>query len=88
MTFEIGSIVTFEARNSRGQEGEGEILPAIVMKQHPDGSLQLWAFHFQGSNLVYSIRPEEVKLVIGPAPTAVEKKYNAFAEKFSFRDKS
>ena len=72
MTVEIGTIVTLEARGSRGDEGEGRIIPAIVIGQHPDGSLQLFAFHFEGSHLVHSIPVEAVQIVGGakfpPAP--------------------
>jgi hypothetical protein len=62
----VGTIVQFEARNTRGQETEGDIIPAIVLRQWDDGSLALFAFHFAGTNYVHTIRVEEVEILTEP----------------------
>jgi hypothetical protein len=61
---EVGSIVRFRG----GREGnEGEIYPAIVIGEWPDGSLQLFAFQFESSRLVYSIPADQCEVVYDPA---------------------
>jgi len=80
---EVGTIVRFEARNTRGQETEGEIIPAIVLKQWEDGSLALFALHFSGSNYVRSIRTEEVEIVT--VPNAHQQANNALLHKFALK---
>ena len=42
----IGRMVTIEAPGSRGDEGNARTVPAVVTAQWPDGSLQLFVFHF------------------------------------------
>jgi len=59
----IGTIVTVEAPGSRGTEGETRTIPAIVLSQWPDGSLELFAFHFEGSFLMRSIPVDDVRVV-------------------------
>lgn len=75
MIVEIGAIVTFEAQGGRGDNGQPRIIPAIVMAQHPDGSLQLFAFHFEGSHLVHSIPVEQCKVVMAPAKNVLGGKF-------------
>ena len=48
----IGTIVIVEAPGSRGEESDVRMIPAVVMKQWPDGQLQLFAFHFEGAFLI------------------------------------
>lgn len=60
---QIGTIVTIEAPGSRSSSGETRQIPAIVIGEWPDGSLQLFAFHFEGSFLINSIPLASVKLV-------------------------
>ena len=67
MEIEIGSIVTFEMPGSRETSGVAQRVPAIVLGQWPDGSLQLYAFHFQGQHLVQSIRVQDVDVVFNRA---------------------
>ena len=76
MEIKLGYTVTFEARGARGDNGDTREIPAIVIGIHPDGSLQLFAFHFEGSHLVHSIRREDVTVVTAPQPQP--------ADKFSF----
>ena len=66
MIVAIGSIVTIQARGSRNDQGETKTIPAIVLCQHPDESLMLWAFHFEGSNYIHSIPFDQVTLVVTP----------------------
>jgi len=44
----VGTIVTVVAPGSRGSAGEAQEIPAIVLKQYSDFSLDLYAFHFEG----------------------------------------
>jgi hypothetical protein len=60
---EIGTIVRFQAPNWRGAEGEVRWLAAVVIGQWPDGSLQLYAFHFEGSFLVNSFPARNVEVL-------------------------
>jgi hypothetical protein len=60
---EVGSIVRFEAPGSRDAEGQTRVIPAVVIGQWPNGSLQLYALHFEGSFLVNAIPLEAVELV-------------------------
>lgn len=59
----IGTIVTVEAPGSRGTEGETRTIPAVVLSQWPDGSLELFALHFEGSFLMRSIPVDDVRIV-------------------------
>lgn len=62
---EVGAIVRFTAPGSRETNGEERVIPAVVTHQWPDGSLQLYAFHFQGSALLQqSVKPEFVEMVM------------------------
>lgn len=63
---EVGSIVCFEDPRTRDSEGGVRLVPGIVLFQWPDGSLQLWALHFEGSNLVHSIPLDQVDVVFRP----------------------
>lgn len=63
---EIGAIVRITAPGSRESEGEARTIPAIVTHQWPDGSLQLYCFHFQGSPLLQNaVRPDRVEVLMG-----------------------
>jgi hypothetical protein len=62
---EVGAIVRVVAPGSRETNGEQRSIPAIVMGQHPDGSLQLYCLHFQGTPiLANAVRPEMVEMVL------------------------
>ena len=62
---EVGAIVRFVAPGSRETNGEERVIPAVVTHQWPDGSLQLYAWHFHGSALLQqAVRPEMVEMVL------------------------
>jgi hypothetical protein len=62
---EVGAIVRIAAAGSRETNGESRVIPAMVIHQWPDGSLQLYAFHFQGSPLLQqAVKPEMVEMVM------------------------
>lgn len=62
---EVGAIVRVVAPGSRETNGEERIIPAVVTHQWPDGSLQLYCFHFQGSpHLMQAVKPELVEMVL------------------------
>lgn len=62
---DVGSIVRIVAPGSRETNGESRVIPAVVTYQWPDGSLQLYAFHFMGSPLLQqAVRPDAVELVM------------------------
>ena len=62
---EVGSIVRVTAQGSRETNGETRVIPAIVTHQWPDGTLQLYCFHFQGSALLQNaVRPDMVEMVM------------------------
>src|SRR5262245_60249399 len=62
---EVGAIVRVVAQGSRESDGEARVIPAIVLHQWPDGSLQLYCLHFQGSPLLQNaVRPEFVEMVM------------------------
>ena len=62
---EVGAIVRVVVPGSRESDGEPRMIPAIVIHQWPDGSLQLYSFHFQGSPLLQNaVRPEQVEMVL------------------------
>ena len=62
---EIGAIVRLVAQGSRESDGVERVIPAIVSRQWPDGSLDLYSFHFTGSPLLQrSVRPEMVEMVM------------------------
>lgn len=62
---EVGAIVRITAPGSRETNGEERIIPAVVTHQWPDGSLQIYAFHFMGSPLLqHAVRPEDVEMVM------------------------
>jgi hypothetical protein len=63
-TVEPGAIVRFEAPGSRSTQGERKLIPAVVLQEWPDGSLQLYALHFEGSFLVNRIERELVEPVL------------------------
>lgn len=44
----IGTVVCVEAPGSRVSNGESRTIPAIVTGQWPDGSLEVYGFHFEG----------------------------------------
>jgi len=65
---ETGTIVRIVAPGSRESEGEARTIPAVVLQQWPDGSLQLYCLHFQGSPLlVNAARAEDVEVVLSPS---------------------
>jgi hypothetical protein len=49
---DTGTMVRYTAPGSRNTEGVPRIVPAVVLGQWPDGSLQLYALHFEGAFLV------------------------------------
>jgi hypothetical protein len=59
----VGTIVRFEAPGSRNTDGETRVIPAVVTGQWPDGSLQLYALHFEGAFLVNSIPLDRVEML-------------------------
>lgn len=62
---EVGAIVRIVAPGSRETSGEQRVIPAIVTHQWPDGKLQLYCLHFQGSALLANaVRPEDVEMVL------------------------
>lgn len=62
---EIGAIVRVTAPGSRETDGEERSIPAVVTYQWPDGRLQLYCLHFQGSPLLSNaVRPEDVEMVL------------------------
>jgi len=62
---EVGAIVRVVAPGSRETNGEQRTIPAVVMHQWPDGKLQLYCLHFQGSALLQNaVRPEDVEMVL------------------------
>jgi hypothetical protein len=67
ISVEVGSIVRFEAPD-RNDQAKARVIPAIVTGQWPDGSLELYAFHFEGSYLVHSIPLEQVQVIMKPQP--------------------
>ena len=67
ITVEVGSIVRFEAPD-RNDQAKARLIPAIVMGQWPDGSLQLFAFQFEGPYLVHSIPLDQVQVVTKSQP--------------------
>src|SRR5215475_2220120 len=63
----VGSMVRILAPGSRESDGEQRVIPAVVIGQWPDGSLQLYALHFQGSPvLMNSVRSQDVEVVFDP----------------------
>lgn len=68
----VGSIVSFEAAD-RNEEGVTRTIPGIVMKQWPDGSLQLFAFHFEGSFLVHAAPLNSITLLVEAQPRRLGK---------------
>jgi hypothetical protein len=80
----IGTIVTIEAPASRGDDGSVRIIPAIVMKQWADGSLQLFAFHFEGSFLMNSVPLADCKTMGNPSPPVTPD----LRQKYAIRDAS
>lgn len=53
----VGTIVTVMAPGSRSSDGQERLIPAIVTGQWPDGSLQLYSFHFEGVPLLMNSKP-------------------------------
>jgi len=64
---EVGSIVRFSVPGSYETEGQARIVPAIVISQWPDGSLELFAFNFAGPYLIHAKPPGEVEVVMSRA---------------------
>ena len=62
---EVGAVVRITAPGSRETSGEARVIPAVVTNQWPDGKLQLYCFHFQGSALLQNaVRLEDVEMVL------------------------
>lgn len=62
---EVGAIVRVTAPGSRETDGEARTIPAVVTHQWPDGTLQLYCLHFQGSPLLANaVRPDDVEMVL------------------------
>lgn len=55
-----GTLVQYTPR-----EGEASF-PAVVMQEWPDGTLQLYALHFENSHQVRSAHPSQVKPIVDP----------------------
>jgi hypothetical protein len=73
----VGTIVTIEAPGSRGDNGETRFIPAIVTKQWPDSSLQLYAFHFEGVPLLVNAVPlDRVRMVGQSEPVERAKSFS------------
>ena len=52
----VGDIVLYK-------QAEGELLaPAIVLKEWPDDTLQLYVFRFEGNVLIRAAHPTQIKL--------------------------
>lgn len=62
----VGTIVTVEAPGSRVSGGEAQEIPAIVLKQYQNFSLDLYAFHFEGVPVL--LRAVPLDRVALPAP--------------------
>jgi hypothetical protein len=65
-TVEVGSIVRFLEDANRNEDGQSEIIPAIVMNQWPDGSLQLFCFNFAQQYLKNSVPLDRVEILFDP----------------------
>lgn len=77
---DIGSSVRVMAPGSRTSDGEPRMIPAVVLGQWPDGSLQLYGLHFEGSPLlVNSISPDQVEMVFSRS------EFDAICEGFNRR---
>jgi|SRR5215469_3779325 len=62
---EVGAMVRIVAPGSQESEGEARMIPAVVTRQWPDGSLELYCLHFQGSPLyAHAVRPDDVEMVL------------------------
>ena len=69
----VGTMVTLEAPGSRATDGEVRRIPAVVLQQWPDQSLELYAFHFEGvPSLVRSVPLDRVQ-VVQPATKSIDK---------------
>ena len=65
----IGTMVTVEAPGSRATDGEMRTIPAVVLHQWPDQSLELYAFHFEGvPSLMRAVPLSRVQMVVQPKP--------------------
>lgn len=60
----VGTVVCVVAPGSRSSNGEERLIPAIVLKQWPDESLQLYSFHFEGVPLL--MNSVSLDFVFGP----------------------
>ena len=78
MSVEIGSIVRVTAAGSRDDKGETRQIPAIVTRIWDDGSLELFAFHFEGAHLIRSVPLKDVEMV-GQKPVPLK----SLVDKFS-----
>ena len=63
---ETGTLARVTAPGSRNIEGKTRVIPAIVMGQWPDGSLQLFCFHFEGSFLMNAVPLADVEIASEP----------------------
>lgn len=69
----VGTMVTVEAPGSRGEEeNPPRMIPAVVTGQWKDGSLELYAFHFEGAPILLRAVTLDRVHMIGQ-PEAVEK---------------
>lgn len=67
MRVPVGTMVTVQAPGSRATDGEVRIIPAVVMQQWADGSVQLYAFHFEGvPSLMHSVPLDRIEIVPPP----------------------
>ena len=65
---EVGTIVRLRAPGSRDDNGQEREIPAIVLRQWPDGSLELYLFHFEGvPSRLHSVPLTNVELVKQPS---------------------
>lgn len=61
----VGTIVCVERTDPGEEEGEKQLIPAIVTGQWPTGSLQLYAFHFEGSPVLFRDVPLDRVYMVG-----------------------
>ena len=79
----VGTMVTVEAPGGRGDNGLTRTIPAVVLGQWGDGSLQLYALHFEGSFLMNSVPYEMTKPI-----EQAQKPESVLQKKFTLRDAS
>jgi hypothetical protein len=60
----IGTTVVIEAPGSRGDNGATRMIPAVVLQQWPDSSVDLYALHFEGAPiLMRGVTLDRVRMV-------------------------